>query len=196
MRNFRIYAFFALLWTLVHFFRLPCLHHFFRLWSTWFDVLALIPFSLMIHGAAKEITLLVLHGSNRNAHHLHDTSLVVGALSKLRILHVLRMAKFAKFSRGVAILGKTLMESRGVLMMLLTLQVVLSIVFSSFAYYADSIFGDGDFPLSVKYKDVCDKNMAEYEDGAIPYPYMWLDKDLEPLKSSVCRTGIQARGKN
>ena len=101
------------------------------------------------------------------------------------------MAKFAKFSRGVAILGKTLMESRGVLMMLFTLQIVLSIVFSSFAYYADMSLDEHEFPLSIKYKDVCERNLREYDEGLIPYPYMWFDKDLEPLKATVCKTGIQ-----
>ena len=179
--------------THAHFFTTSVFHHFFHLWSTWFDVLALIPFSLMIHGAIKEIILLILYGYSDNSHHSHDDqSLIVGALSKLRILHVLRMAKFAKFSRGVAILGKTLVESRGVLMMLLTLQVVLSIVFSSFAYYADSIFNEGQFPVSEKYKDVCNKNLMEYENGEIPYPYLWLTQNLEPLKSTVCKTGIRS----
>ena len=66
-------------------------HHFFHLWSSWFDVLALIPFSLMIHGALSELLLLFLHGSgDSHSHDVHDKSLVVGALSKLRILHVLQ----------------------------------------------------------------------------------------------------------
>lgn len=114
--------------------------------NTILDILALIPFFFYIGNETHRKLM---------QHYSSDEKILEGlkqAFNKLRILHIIRICKLGKYSRGVAVLGQTLIESREVLTMLATLQLVLAITFSSFAFYADNVFYDEvEYPKNPKY---------------------------------------------
>ena len=58
-------------------------------------------------------------------------------LRLVRIFRALRILKLSRYSRGLRILGQTLLRSRRVLTILVLFQMVLAITFGSFAYYMD-----------------------------------------------------------
>ena len=114
------------LWFFVEF----CLHwyacedriEFFYESETLLDILALIPFMFYIlnevHKAALEHNDANGQIDPKEAEMLEELQ---SGFSKLRILHVVRICKLGKYSRGVKILGKTIIESRQVLTILGTM---------------------------------------------------------------------------
>ena len=120
----------------LHFYGTADRFKFFKKFMTWFDIIALIPFIIAVINAIAENSI---------------DSYTAAVLSKARILHIFRLGKLAKYSRGLAILGKTLVESKNILTMLISLQMILAVLFSTVVHYGDTVFFDGDFQPNGKY---------------------------------------------
>ena len=135
------------LWFFVEF----CLHwyacedriEFFYESETLLDILALIPFMFYIlnevHKAALEHNDADGQIDPKEAEMLEELQ---SGFSKLRILHVVRICKLGKYSRGVKILGKTIIESRQVLTILGTMEFICALCFASFVFFGDDLFYD------------------------------------------------------
>lgn len=110
--------------------------------STWFDIIALVPFSMQYIRFFK-------------------------LLSKIRIFQIFRLGKLAKYSKSLSVLGKTLVETREMLFMMIFLQFLLSIVFSSAAVMSDNdyfIHGHHKPKLNCKYTVKKSTNVPHKED--------------------------------
>lgn len=141
---------------LLHWYSCPNRLHFFIELETILDILALIPFMIYIF---NQVHLKMMEGHDELTDQMILT--IQSAFGKFRILHIIRICKLGKYSRGVKVLGKTIVHSRDVLTILGTMEFICALLFASFAFFGDTILDvfDEDFgnkPLVPNPKYGCD----------------------------------------
>lgn len=131
------------------------------------DILALIPFWFYI---GNELHKYILeHSDSDTANEEELLANLQNAFGKLRILHIIRICKLGQYSRGVKVLGKTLVESRSVLSMLGTMQFISCFVFAAFSFFGDQFFEgfaeSNNWPVNRKYNCSGLEDAHEYLHG-------------------------------
>ena len=117
--------------------RFLCCQHHIQFLFDFLNIIDLLDLLIFVAYAVTRFLAIQQYGPGRH--------FLISIMHKTRLLCVARLFKLCRHSRGLRILTTTIVQSKYVLLELLSMQVIFSIIFGAFMYHAESDIPNSPF---------------------------------------------------